>query len=78
MNAIMSFFQTEGTCFFDFKETWTDREINSTEADSETGFCMRNGAPMGSEETDRKREIEQEKGAREQLHVHLQLLVLLV
>lgn len=29
--------------------------------------------------TDRKREIEQEKkGAQEQLHVHLQLLVLLV
>lgn len=33
MKAIMSSFQAEGTCFFAFQEVWTDREINSAEAD---------------------------------------------
>lgn len=64
MKAIMSFFfQTEGTCLFAFKEVWTDREVNSAEANlsSEAGFCMRNRAPIGLGKTDRKREIEQER-----------------
>lgn len=41
----------EGTCVFAFKDEWTDREINSAEADflSVPGICMRNRAPIGSE-----------------------------
>ncbi len=52
--------------------------MNSVEADflSELGLLYRATNWFGK--TDRKREIEQEKGVQEPSHVHLQLLVLLV
>lgn len=68
---VSRFFKLEALAF---KEARTDRELKSAEA----GCCGRNRAPIWIGETDRKREMEQEKGAREQLHVHLRLLVLLV